>query len=115
MASPVVADKGIGKTIKRIRCRAGLSQAELAQETGISQPYLSQVEQGNLGLDPQSLKRINEILGRMDIRTIHWALTVPLEAVKEEQLNAVLSIRKEFIRHGGPRYSVRQKPHGGVA
>lgn len=36
----------IGKTIKNIRIKSGLSQCEFAKKIGISQPHLSRVENG---------------------------------------------------------------------
>lgn len=41
-----------GNRIRELRKAAGLSQAELAQRTGVSQPYISQIEnQDGLSLD----------------------------------------------------------------
>ena len=48
----------IGRAIKEIRKRKGLSQLDLSEATDISQTSLSQIESGNKRPNPSSLKKI---------------------------------------------------------
>ena len=41
-----MSPRQLGQTIKRLRTQRGLTQAQLAERAGISQPYLSQLEAG---------------------------------------------------------------------
>jgi len=45
-------------TIKELRQKAGLTQLELADLTGIDGPQLSRIERGERNAGPKSLKRI---------------------------------------------------------
>ena len=56
----------IGKRIKELRKKKGLSQAEFAKTVGISQPHLSRVENGYENIS----KSVQELI------TIRFSLTV---------------------------------------
>ena len=49
--------------IKKIRKKLGISQSLLAQGANISQPYLSDLENGRRGAKPETIERIAIILG----------------------------------------------------
>lgn len=53
-----------GNRIRELRKAAGLSQIELARRTGVSQPYISQIEnQDSLSLDVARMRVIARELG----------------------------------------------------
>jgi transcriptional regulator with XRE-family HTH domain len=62
----------VGQAIRRARQAAGLSMVELAARTGVSQPFLSQVERGVHSPSLSTLYRLAEGLG-----TIPGAFLVP--------------------------------------
>jgi transcriptional regulator with XRE-family HTH domain len=51
------------KEIKELRVKMDLSQAELADKVGVSQPLVSQWERGKIGPSPDQLKKLAEVLG----------------------------------------------------
>ena len=53
----------IGATIRRLRKRRGLTLVQLAASTGLSHPFLSQVERGVAWPSVQSLARVADALG----------------------------------------------------
>ncbi|PVX67539.1 helix-turn-helix domain-containing protein [Rhodococcus globerulus] len=53
----------VGKTIRALRDKAGLSMRELALETGVSQPFLSQVERGVSAPSMSTVYRLAAALG----------------------------------------------------
>ena len=55
----------LGKRIKKARFRAGLSQKEVAQKSGVSVSFLSQVEKGKVS---PSLKSLQNIVQALDIK-----------------------------------------------
>lgn len=52
-----------GETIKQLRESAGLSRSELAQEAGISQVFLTKLEQGERRPSPRTLVKLAEAMG----------------------------------------------------
>jgi len=54
---------GIGDHVRRARLSAGLTQQELAERVGISQPYLSYLENGERRFNETSLEKIGNALG----------------------------------------------------
>jgi transcriptional regulator with XRE-family HTH domain len=50
------------KNIREARINAGLSQAELAEKMGVSQPRVSQWENGKSPPSPEQLKQLGEVL-----------------------------------------------------
>lgn len=53
----------VGQKIRALRERRNLSQQELAEMAGISQPYLSGVELGTKNLSFEQARLIKEALG----------------------------------------------------
>jgi transcriptional regulator with XRE-family HTH domain len=53
----------LGKNIKLLRARRGLSQAEFAEKANISIPFLSNIERGIKYPQPDMLSRIANALG----------------------------------------------------
>lgn len=83
----------IGETIKDIRKRKGLSQQELATQSGISQTYLSQIEKG----DRQSptievLHKISEAL-KLPYPVLEF-LTLDYSEIDKDKLAAFRRIEK---------------------
>lgn len=52
----------IGSTIKKLRKRKGIQQNELAERSGISQTYLSQIENGSRSATLETLEKVCEAL-----------------------------------------------------
>jgi transcriptional regulator with XRE-family HTH domain len=68
MAKPTATEpddigRQIGTAIRTRRRALGLTMQELAQQSGLSQPFLSKVERGLAGLSLTSVDRIAEALG----------------------------------------------------
>ena len=55
----------IGAAIRHFRKQAGLSQAELAERTGLQRSYLSDIERGK---ETEQVKRILRILRQLGVR-----------------------------------------------
>lgn len=55
--------RDVGATVRARRTEAGLSVAELARRTGVSGPFISQLETGRSSLSIPTLYRIAEALG----------------------------------------------------
>ena len=55
----------IGQAIRHYRKQAGLTQAQLADQLGIQQSYLSRLEQGH---ETEQLRRILTILRQLGVR-----------------------------------------------
>lgn len=53
----------VGENVKRYRIAAGLSQAELSQMSGTTQPQVSAVERGAVSPMIETLEKIAEALG----------------------------------------------------
>lgn len=53
----------LGNTIKSLRQDKGFKQAELAQRSGISRPYLSEIENNKKLPDIETLESISKALG----------------------------------------------------
>jgi transcriptional regulator with XRE-family HTH domain len=53
----------LGRAIRRVRRRAGLTMVEVATRAGMSQPFLSQVENGRTAPSLTNLHRIATVLG----------------------------------------------------
>jgi transcriptional regulator with XRE-family HTH domain len=52
-----------GNRLRDLRKRAGLTQSELAEATGVSQPAISQIENGVLSMDIQWMRSFARVLG----------------------------------------------------
>lgn len=55
----------LGAAIRHYRVEAGLSQAELAERTGLNRTYLSDLEQGR---ETEQVKRILRLLKELGVR-----------------------------------------------
>jgi HTH-type transcriptional regulator/antitoxin HipB len=55
----------IGPAIRQYRKQAGMTQAALADQVGITQSYLSRLEQG---LETEQLRRILAVLKQLGVR-----------------------------------------------
>ncbi len=60
---PSVVFGKVGQTIKEKRVERGLSQKQLAQQTQLSQPAISQIEEGRKNITLFTLVRICKVLG----------------------------------------------------
>jgi transcriptional regulator with XRE-family HTH domain len=61
----VYTPASLGAAIKHYRHQAGLSQAELAERTGLHRSYLSALEQGR---ETEQLRRILRVLKQLGVR-----------------------------------------------
>lgn len=55
----------LGAAIRHYRQEAGLSQADLAERTGLNRTYLSNLEQGH---ETEQVKRILRVLKQLGVR-----------------------------------------------
>lgn len=55
----------LGAAIRNYRQEAGLSQADLAERTGLNRTYLSNLEQGH---ETEQVKRILRVLKQLGVR-----------------------------------------------
>jgi transcriptional regulator with XRE-family HTH domain len=53
----------LGANVRRVRQRAGLTQAELAQRAGLAQPAISLIEAGQANPTVQTLQLLADALG----------------------------------------------------
>jgi transcriptional regulator with XRE-family HTH domain len=56
-------DGKIGLKIKQARLRTGLSQTKVAEQVGLSQQYLSGIENGHYSIDVSLLCRLAKLFG----------------------------------------------------
>jgi HTH-type transcriptional regulator/antitoxin HipB len=61
----VYTPASLGVAIRHYRREAGLSQAELAEQTGLHRSYLSALEQGH---ETEQLRRILRVLKHLGVR-----------------------------------------------
>lgn len=61
----VYTPASLGAAIRHYRQQAGLSQADLAERTGINRTYLSDLEQGH---ETEQVKRILRVLKQLGVR-----------------------------------------------
>lgn len=61
----VYTPASLGAAIRHYRLQAGLSQAELAERTGLHRSYLSELEQGR---ETEQVKRILRVLKQLGVR-----------------------------------------------
>jgi len=81
----------IGATIKNLRKRKGLQQFELAERSGISQTYLSQIENGSRSATFDTLEKICETLD-VPLSILSY-LSLDLKSVNPEKREAFLKIQ----------------------
>lgn len=61
----VYTPAALGTALRHYRLQAGLSQAELADLTGLNRTYLSALEQGR---ETEQLRRLFRVLGKLGVR-----------------------------------------------
>ncbi len=61
--APILNPRDLGSFVQRVRQRRGISQEDLAEDLGISRPYLSQIEAGKPGLYTERLFAVLRDLG----------------------------------------------------
>ena len=59
----------LGEEIKRLRLEAGMTQGELSQAAGISQPMIALIESGKR----EGTKYINKLCAAFNVPTDHFA------------------------------------------
>jgi len=77
----------LGRNIKLLRARRGLSQANFAEKANISIPFLSNIERGIKYPQPDMLSRIANALG-VEVNELFMA---NLEAGENKELISLLS------------------------
>lgn len=83
----------LGATIKDLRQRAGFLQEDLAERVGITQSYLSQIENGHKEPNLSTLRQISEKLG----------VSLPILLFLAMEYKDVRSDRKEAFERIFPR------------
>lgn len=78
-------DHGMGRFIRREREKRGLTQAALAAKAGMSRAYLSQIENGKVGLSSADVRR--RIAGVIGVRPID--LLVAADELTEAEVSSV--------------------------
>jgi len=68
----------LGKNIKLLRARRGLSQADLSEKADISIPFLSNIERGIKYPQPEMLSKIANTLG-VEVNELFLSNLVPCE------------------------------------
>lgn len=71
IADTVLAGKPV--TMRTLRLRKGLSQAQLAEAIGTQQPHVARIEGGQADLRLETCRRIADVLG-VDLNTLDLAL-----------------------------------------
>ena len=93
---------GLGHRVRRIRALRGMSRKVLAQESGISERYIAQLEGGEGNLSIILLRRIAQATG------------VPVEDIVSDADDASAALR-ELVRHASPErlVEIRKLLQGG--
>lgn len=88
----------IGKNIKRIRLRKGMTLSELAERAQISKSYLSNIER-NLNQNPsiQIMEKIASVLG-VDFRMLIETESTNDYIFEEEWVEFVNALKKSGVR-----------------
>lgn len=55
-------NKEVGKRIRTLRQKAGLTQAQVAEKAGININYFAVIERGEVTTSPVNLKKISKVL-----------------------------------------------------
>lgn len=71
MAETVLAGKPV--TLRTLRLKKGMSQAQLAEVIGTQQPYIARIESGSADLRLETCRRLADALG-IDLNTLNLAL-----------------------------------------
>ena len=71
VADTVLAGRPV--TLRKLRLRKGLSQAQLAEAIGTQQPHVARIESGQADVRLETCRRIAQVLG-VDLNTLDQAL-----------------------------------------
>ena len=75
-----------GKWLRNTRKQKGLTLMELGDKIGYSKPYLSQIENGHVGVpNPDLLKKLSSPLGVSQIRIMEIAGHIPINESSDLQ------------------------------
>ena len=96
----------LGKNIKYIRARRGLSQADLSEKAGISIPFLSNIERGIKYPQPDMLSKIVNALGvevnelfiaDIESSECNESLNLMLEDITKDVNLAIAEVSKRYL------------------
>jgi len=71
----------LGQYLREKRKNNKITLVELAEKTGLSQPYLSQVEKGNRNLQPEKLRKLST-----ELKVSYLELMIQAGYLTEEDL-----------------------------
>lgn len=84
----------LGRNITELRQRANLSQGQLAEKVGVTEPYLSRLEEGCVnGLESAMLEKIASALGvckRGTLTSYEQLVNLLLDIYKDERPMLIL-------------------------
>lgn len=83
---PVLDKKHLGETLFRVRRRAGLTQKELAERTGINASLLSRYESGKIKLGGGNLQKVCDATGYPSEQFVQDAWTLSREGDSPRQV-----------------------------
>ena len=96
--------KEIGKRLQELRESKGLSQSDLANYLGISQPLLSQIESGNRNLNLSLLDKLCSLYGCSDSYILcksdeYNSINFPFRSknAAREDLDCIASVHKIIL------------------
>jgi len=96
---------GVPETLKRLRVERGLSVADLASASGISKPYIWQIESGRRqNPSGEKLQRLATALGVTIADLIGASEGIPAETLEEAPPSL-----KEFVTRRGRALGVRRE------
>lgn len=72
----------LGLVLQQLRGRRALSQKQVAEGVGISQPTLSRIENGTSNCDPLTFRKLAELLG-VTVDQLHTQVDQSLQKAKE--------------------------------
>jgi transcriptional regulator with XRE-family HTH domain len=79
--------------IKAVRCRQGLTQADLARQAGTSQPVISAYEHGHRDPTYETLRKLVEAGGeRLQLDAVRPPSGLPLPADPQEHARRLLDV-----------------------
>lgn len=97
MWAPSTAE--VGKIITTARRHRGLTQAQLAKAVGVTQAWVSAIEQGKDNAQIGRVLRVLSFLGvRLRVGEAPW-----LKSRKREQLPGVIALSDIIASHAAPR------------
>jgi predicted transcriptional regulator len=96
MVAPLVDPR----SIRVWRLELGLTQAELARLSGVSQAYIARIEKGNLDPKLSTLRRILEVLGQRKKQRVSMKEVMNSPVVSASPDERVEVAVKTMVRHG---------------